>query len=69
MEILTTQVSQRRWTSWSSGPEPPLDPPEEPRKPRGSDPDASGRAARATKLPEVLPDLEPPADPATRIAS
>ena len=22
MEILTTQVSQRRWTSWSSGPEP-----------------------------------------------
>ena len=26
MEILTTQVSQRRWTSWSSGPEPEPEP-------------------------------------------
>ena len=55
--------------TWPGVAPPPFDPPEEPRKPRGSHPDASGWAARATKLPEQLRDLEPPADPAACIAS
>ena len=41
----------------------------EPRKPRGSRPDASGRAVEATKLPALLPDLEPPANPTAYITS